>query len=86
VLDTMWMYLLYIGLFLVIMRVGVAVLRAFARPVPEPPPPGELRKVNLRYRCSVCGAELKMTHAAEEEPEPPRHCMEQMELVAPRIE
>ena len=44
---------------------------------------GEMRKVNLRYRCSICGAEVKMTAAAEEEPEPPRHCLEDMELVAP---
>ena len=82
----MWMLLLYIGLFLLIMWVGLGVLRAFARPVPEPPPAGEMRKVNLRYRCSLCGAELRMTAAAEEDPEPPRHCMEDMDLVAPRIE
>jgi hypothetical protein len=68
--------------FVVIMRIGLAVLRAMATPVPEPPPPGELRKVNLRYRCSLCGAEVRMTAAAEQEPEPPRHCMEEMELVA----
>jgi hypothetical protein len=68
--------------FLVIMRVGIAILRAVATPVPEPPPPGELRKVNLRYRCSLCGAEVRMTVAAEQEPDPPRHCMEDMELVA----
>ena len=44
---------------------------------------GELRKVDVRYRCSVCGAEVKMTLAAEEDPPPPRHCMEDMEIVAP---
>ena len=70
-------------LFLVILRVGIAVLRALARPVPAPPPPGELRKVNLRYRCTLCGVELKMTAAPEEDPEAPRHCMEDMQLVAP---
>jgi len=36
---------------LVILRLGLVVLRALARPAPEPPPPGELRRVNLRYRC-----------------------------------
>ena len=82
----MWMYVLYLGLFLLIMRVGLWVVRGFANPLPPPPPPGELRKVNLRYRCSLCGAEVKMTAAAEEEPEPPRHCMEDMQLVAPVIE
>lgn len=82
----MWMYLLYIALFLVIMRSGLWVIRAFARPLPEPPPPGELRKVNLRYRCMVCGTEIRMTAAAVEDPEAPRHCMEEMHLVAPAIE
>jgi len=76
-------FLLYVGLFLVIMKFGLSVLRGLARGAPPPPPPGEMRKVNLRYRCSICGAEVKMTAAAEEEPEPPRHCLEDMELVAP---
>src|SRR5688500_7454574 len=58
----------------VIMRIGIAILRALATPIPEPPPSGELRKVNLRYRCAVCGAEMRMTAAAEQEPDPPRHC------------
>ena len=69
----------------VILRLGLFVLRAIARP-PEPPQEGELRKVNLRYRCSICGAEVKMVQASEELPEPPRHCMEDMDLVAPPIE
>ena len=55
----------------VVLRVGLTVLRALSTPPPAPPPPGELRKVNLRFRCSVCGTELKMTVAAVEEPEPP---------------
>jgi hypothetical protein len=69
----------------VILRLGLFILRAIARP-PEPPKEGELRKVNLRYRCSICGAEVKMVQASEELPEPPRHCMEDMDLVAPPIE
>lgn len=64
-----------------ILRVGLAVLRLLATPPPEPPPPGELRKVKLTYRCAVCGTELRMTLANDEVPEPPRHCMEEMELV-----
>ncbi len=67
---------------LVIFRVGLSILRALATPPPEPPPPGELRKVKLTYRCAVCGAELRMTRANDEVPEAPRHCMEEMELVA----
>ena len=66
----------------VLLKVGVAMLRGLATPVPEPPPPGELRKVRLTYRCSLCGTEVRMTTANDEVPEPPRHCMEDMDLVA----
>jgi hypothetical protein len=69
-------------LVIIAMRIGIAILRALATPVPEPPPAGELRKVNLRYRCALCGAEVRMTAAAEHEPEAPRHCMEEMDLVS----
>jgi hypothetical protein len=31
----------------------------------------------------VCGVELRMTMAPDEDPPPPRHCMEDMEFVAP---
>ena len=62
-------------------RVGLAVLRALATPLPEPPPPGELRKVKLQYRCSLCGTEVRMTAAVDDHPEAPRHCMEDMDLV-----
>ena len=69
----------------VLWRIGIFVLRAIAHP-PEPPEEGELRRVNLRYRCSICGAEVRMVQASEELPEPPRHCMEDMDLVAPPFE
>jgi len=65
-----------------IMAVGLAALGGLARPVPEPPPPGELRKVRLTFQCPVCGSEVRMTAAATEDPEPPRHCLEEMRLVA----
>jgi hypothetical protein len=64
-----------------ILLVGFAVLGAFARPVPEPPPPGELRRVRLSYRCPTCGAELRMTLAPDDVPQAPRHCADEMELV-----
>ncbi len=67
----------------VIFRVGLAFLRTLATPIPEPPPPGELRKVKLMYRCPSCGAEVRMTIANDERPDPPRHCMDDMELVTP---
>ena len=66
-----------------IIRIGLAMLRGLATPLPEPPPAGELRKVKIMYRCSICGAEVRMTIAPHEDPEPPRHCQEDMDLVAP---
>ena len=69
--------------FYLMMRVGITMLRGLAQPIPEPPPPGELRKVKIMYRCAICGAEVRMTIAPDEDPEPPRHCLEDMDLVAP---
>lgn len=66
----------------VILRAGWFLLQSFATPPPPPPEPGTLRKVRLTYRCPSCGAEMRMTMAASEDPEPPRHCMEEMELVS----
>ena len=74
--------LIAVAIAFVVWRVGIFVLRSIAHP-PEPPAEGQLRSVNLRYRCSICGAEVKMVQASEELPEPPRHCMEDMDLVAP---
>jgi hypothetical protein len=66
----------------VILRVGWFFLQQLATPPPPPPDPGTLRKVKLTYRCEVCGAEVRMVSAASDDPEPPRHCMEEMELIA----
>ena len=73
-------------LFLVIWRGGRAMLGGLVRPMPEAPPPGELRKVKITFRCAICGTEVRMTMANDEVPEPPRHCMDEMELVAPTME
>jgi hypothetical protein len=78
--------LVAVGACYLLLRVGLLVVGSFARPVPAPPPPGELRRVRLLFRCSLCGTEVRMTSANDEVPEPPRHCMEDMELVAPAIE
>jgi hypothetical protein len=72
---------IFIGLF--IFRVGFMMLRALSTPLPPPPPPGEMRKVKIQYRCTICGTEVRMTLATDELPDPPRHCQEDMELVAP---
>ncbi|HZJ27139.1 MAG TPA: hypothetical protein VFF40_09045 [Acidimicrobiia bacterium] len=59
------------------------LLVSFTRVPPEEPEPGDLQPVDLRYRCIVCWAELTMTAApGGEEPEAPRHCREDMLLIA----
>jgi hypothetical protein len=66
-----------------IIRIGLAILRGMAAPIPEPPPPGELRKVKIQFRCLVCGTEVRMTMSTDQEPESPRHCMQEMDLITP---
>jgi hypothetical protein len=75
--------LLGILLMVFLWRTGMAMLRALSQPPAPPAEPGELRKVNVRYRCDVCGVELKLTLAPDEDPPPPRHCLEDMTVVAP---
>lgn len=70
-----------VGAAALLLKIGTGVLGGFARPIPEPPEAGELRKVRLTYRCSICSTEVRMTHANDEVPEPPRHCMEDMDLM-----
>jgi hypothetical protein len=68
---------------LAIFLIGRLILGGLARPAPEPPPPGEMRKIDVRYRCTLCGAEARMTLAPDEDPPPPRHCQEEMSVIAP---
>ena len=68
---------------LVILRSGWFFLQSFATPPPPPPDRGTLRRVKLVYRCNVCGAEVRMIVANDEDPEPPRHCMDDMQLISP---
>jgi len=67
----------------VIIRIGLAMLRGMAAPIPEPPPAGELRKVKIQFQCQVCGTEVRMTLSTDQEPEAPRHCMQEMSMVTP---
>ena len=61
---------------------GTFVIRSFTHGPPAEPELGRLRKVNYRYRCTVCGTEVTMTAAPEDEvPNAPRHCREDMNLV-----
>ena len=77
--------LVAIAAFVIMMRLGMMILGGLARPHP-PPEAGEVRRVNLRYRCSICLAEVRMVQATEELPMPPRHCQEDMDLIAPSFE
>ena len=75
-----------IALMVGIWKLGFGMLRSMTSMMPEPPPSGEMRKINVRYRCSVCGVELRMVMAPDEDPPPPKHCLEDMDLVAPVYE
>ena len=41
-------------------------------------------RVKRVYRCSLGSTGVRMTAALEEDPEPPRHCMEDMDLITPK--
>jgi hypothetical protein len=59
---------------------AVRLVRAMMRPgLPDEPDLSNLHPVDYRYQCGVCGAEVTMTAApGDDEPEPPRHCKEDM--------
>jgi hypothetical protein len=76
-------FLAGLALMVVLWRGGMAILKALSAPPAPPPESGEMRKVNVRYRCDVCGVELKLTLAPDADPPPPRHCLEDMTIVAP---
>jgi hypothetical protein len=82
-LGTIIWFLVGAALFFGIWRIGFGMLRSMTAPLPPPPPAGEMRRINVRYRCGVCGVELRMVMAPDEDPPPPRHCLEDMDLVAP---
>ncbi len=74
--------LVAVGFALAIYLIGTAFVRAFMRVPPAEPEVRLLRKVNYRYRCTVCGTEVTMTSAPDGEvPDAPRHCREDMSLV-----
>jgi hypothetical protein len=83
--TVIWVAIGVIGA-IVVWKVGIALLRAVSQPPPPPPPPGEMRRINVRYRCQICGVELRMTLAPDEDPPPPRHCLEDMVEIAPLYE
>jgi hypothetical protein len=65
----------------VVYVIGANMLRKFHMAPPAEPDPDDIKPVDLRFRCIVCGAEVTMT-AAQDDPEAPRHCREDMVPVA----
>jgi hypothetical protein len=81
-LWTVMKVMIAIAAFFCIYLTGTFIVRSFMHPPPAEPEIGRLRKVNYRYRCTVCGTEVTMTAAPEDEiPASPRHCREDMNLV-----
>jgi hypothetical protein len=66
---------------LTIYVIGASMLRKFQLAPPEEPDPDDIKPVNLRFRCIVCGAQVTMTAAQGDDPEAPRHCREDMVLI-----
>ena len=62
----------------VIWKLCMAVLRAVANPPPDLDPEDTVES-RLRFRCSVCGAEVTMTAVNRSEARAPRHCREEMD-------
>ena len=80
--TSIW-FLLGAVLFRGIWKFGLGMLKSMTSSLPAPPPTGEMRRINVRYRCGVCGVELRMVMAPDQDPPPPRHCLEDMDFVAP---
>jgi hypothetical protein len=74
--------LLGVTVAVIVYVIGASMLRKFHVAPPAEPDPDEIRPVDLHYRCIVCGAEVTMTAAQDDDPEPPRHCREDMVPVA----
>jgi hypothetical protein len=66
---------------LTIYVIGASMLRKFKVAPPPEPDPDDIKPVNLRFRCIVCGAQVTMTAAQGDDPEAPRHCREDMVLM-----
>ena len=62
-----------------IMATAMWAVRLLATPQPAEPDPADVHETEVRYRCTVCGLRLTVTHAQDEELSAPRHCREDME-------
>jgi len=63
---------------LLIARFGIRFINSMAIAPPEPEI-ADVSRYGLKYVCTMCGLELKVAKAARDNP--PRHCMEPMELL-----
>jgi hypothetical protein len=75
--GTIFRIVIGVAVALTIYVIGASMLRKFHTAPPPEPDPDDIKPVDLHYRCIVCGAEVTMT-AAQEDPEAPRHCREDM--------
>ncbi|MBI2169859.1 MAG: hypothetical protein HYU28_10250 [Actinobacteria bacterium] len=74
-----------VGVTVILYYVGATIVRGFALPPRgdgEGDDEGQVHPVDLRFECVVCGALVTMTASPHDDPAPPRHCMEEMHLVA----
>ena len=79
-----WVVRVVVALFAVvgIYVIGAAVVAKFKIAPPAEPDPDLVVPVDLKFRCTVCGAEVLMTAAQSgTEIDAPRHCREDMVLI-----
>ena len=76
--------LIALAMALVFYLIAVRIVRVMmAPPPPDEPDVSQLKPVDYRYRCMVCGTEVTMTASPEADaPDAPRHCREDMAPVA----
>lgn len=72
--------LIALAIGLSILGIGRWAIRMLAVPGPEEPDPDDIVEIEQRYRCTVCGMRLTVTHAQGDDIAAPRHCREPMEL------
>ncbi len=66
----------------ILCKLGFAMIGGLAQPIPEPPPAGELRKVQPRLPLQPLRHRGAHDDRNDDVPEAPRHCMEDMDLIA----
>ena len=80
--------LIALAMALVFYLIAVRIVRVMmAPPPPDEPDVSQLKPVDYRYRCMVCGTEVTMTASPEADaPDAPRHCREDMApvVISPR--